>query len=68
MRTVNFLLIKNLCTVDLIGALLILPVPLLATIRGRWDLGEVACSLNAIINVALWFQHIVMFAMLKIDR
>ena len=26
------------------------------------------CAANSIVNVALWFQHIVMFAMLKIDR
>ena len=68
MRTVNFVLIKNLCTVDLIGALVILPVPLVATAKGRWDFGESLCALNSIINVAFWLQHIVMFAMLKIDR
>lgn len=68
MRTVNFLLIKNLCTVDLIGALVILPVPLIATAKGYWDLNETLCSLNSIVNVAFWLQHIVMFALLKVDR
>ena len=68
MRTVNFILIKNLCTVDLMGALLILPVPLVATARGHWDFGDAMCKANSVVNVALWVQHIVMFAMLKIDR
>ena len=67
MRTVNFILIKNLCTVDLIGALVILPVPLVATARGRFDFGDTVCTANAVINVAIWFQHIVMFAMLKVN-
>ena len=66
MQTVNFILIKNLCIVDLIGALVILPVPLVATARGRFDFGDAWCTANSIINVALWFQHIVMFAMLKV--
>ena len=34
-RIVSFVLIKNLCIVDLVGALLILPVPLAATIQGE---------------------------------
>jgi hypothetical protein len=67
MRTVNFILIKNLCTVDLIGALVILPIPLVATAKGRFDFGDTVCTANAIINVAIWFQHIVMFAMLKVN-
>ena len=67
MRTVNFILIKNLCTVDLIGALVIIPVPLVATARGRFDFGDTVCTANAVINVAIWFQHIVMFAMLKVN-
>ena len=33
-RTVNFVLIKHLCIVDLCGALFILPVPLVSTIKG----------------------------------
>ena len=32
---VTFIIIKNLCIVDLCGACLILPAPLLATIKGR---------------------------------
>ena len=34
-RIVSFVLIKNLCIVDLVGALLILTVPLAATIQGE---------------------------------
>ena len=34
-RIVSFLLIKNLCIVDTVGAMLILPVPLAATFRGK---------------------------------
>ena len=33
-RIVSFVLIKNLCIVDTVGAMLILPVPLAATFRG----------------------------------
>ncbi|XP_043197799.1 trace amine-associated receptor 13c-like [Amphibalanus amphitrite] len=68
LKTVHFLLIKNLCIVDLIGALCVLPVPLITTMQGEWTFGEVICSLNSIINVLLWLQHIIMFIMLKIDR
>ncbi len=68
LRSVNFLLIKNLCIVDLVGAAVVLPVPLAATIKGEWDFGDAMCTVNSIVNVALWLQHIVMFAMLKIDR
>ena len=32
---VTFVIIKNLCIVDLCGACLILPAPLVATIRGK---------------------------------
>ena len=34
--TVNFVLIKHLCIVDLFGALFILPVPLVTTIKGNY--------------------------------
>ena len=56
MQTVNFLLIKNLCIVDLVGALVVLPVPLIATAKGQWDFGESMCMINSVVNVALWFQ------------
>ncbi|XP_037086143.1 octopamine receptor-like, partial [Pollicipes pollicipes] len=68
LKTVHFLLIKNLCIVDLIGALCVLPVPLITTMQGEWTFGEIVCSINSIINVLLWLQHIIMFIMLKIDR
>ena len=42
-RIVSFVLIKNLCIVDTVGAMLILPVPLAATFRG--DLSN--CDLDA---------------------
>jgi hypothetical protein len=34
-RNTNFVLIKHLCIVDLCGAILIVPVPLAATIQGK---------------------------------
>ena len=34
-RVISFILIKNLCIVDLCGAILILPVPFIATWRGK---------------------------------
>jgi hypothetical protein len=33
-RIVSFVLIKNLCIVDLFGAVLVLPFPLVATVQG----------------------------------
>lgn len=68
LKTVHFLLIKNLCIVDLIGALCVLPIPLIATLQGEWTFNELVCSINSMINVLLWLQHIIMFIMLKIDR
>ncbi len=68
LRSVNFLIMRNLCVVDLLGALLILPVPLAVTAKGAWDLDEAFCTGNSIVNVAIWFQHIAMFACLKVDR
>jgi len=47
---------------------MVLPVPLLATAKGVWDFGAAMCKANSTVNIALWFQHILMFAMLKIDR
>ena len=51
-RIVSFVLIKNLCIVDTVGAMLILPVPLAATFRG--DLSN--CDLDAaqITNVTFY--------------
>ena len=46
MHSVNFLLIKNLCLVDFVGAILILPFPLTATLKGVWDFGDAFCQAN----------------------
>ena len=67
MRSNHFLLIQHLCLADLIGATLILPAPLVTSLRGRWDGGPKLCHLSSIINVALWLQHVFMFAMLKVN-
>ena len=36
-RIVSFILIQHLCIVDLLGAFCILPLPLLATVKGEHD-------------------------------
>ena len=68
LRSVNFLLIQHLCVSDCVGAALVLPAPLLATARGRWDFGSAVCKANSTLNIALWLQHFIMFALLKVDR
>nr|XP_040565037.1 pinopsin-like [Lepeophtheirus salmonis]XP_040565038.1 pinopsin-like [Lepeophtheirus salmonis] len=68
MKSVNFILIKNLCIVDLVGAICVLPIPLAATIKGVWDFGSTVCAINSVVNVTVWFQHLALFGMLKIDR
>jgi len=42
--------------VDISGALLIVSVPLAATVNGRWDFGRGVCRANAAINIAIWLQ------------
>ncbi|XP_065571262.1 uncharacterized protein LOC136034072 [Artemia franciscana] len=68
LRTVHFLLVQHLCIADLFGALFILPVPLLTTLRETWDAPSELCRFSSAVNVALWLQHILMFVMLKVDR
>lgn len=65
---VTFVIIKNLCIVDLCGACLILPSPLAATIKGQWDFGVGWCKVNSIINIGIWIEHLIMFALLKVDK
>ena len=66
LRSNHFLLIQHLCLADLIGATLILPAPLVTSLRGRWEGGAKLCHLSSVINVALWLQHVFMFVMLKV--
>lgn len=68
LRSTHFILIQHLCLADLIGASLILPAPLVTSLTGKWEGGERLCHLSSVVNVALWLQHVFMFAMLKIDR
>ena len=56
LRSVNFILIRNLCVVDLLGALLILPVPLVVTAMGGWRFSPAFCTANSMVNLAIWFQ------------
>lgn len=67
LRSNHFLLIQHLCVADLIGATLILPAPLVTSLRGRWEGGTKLCHLSSVINVALWLQHVFMFVMLKVN-
>jgi len=66
LRSNHFLLIQHLCVADLIGATLILPAPLVTSLRGRWEGGTKLCHLSSVVNVALWLQHVFMFVMLKV--
>jgi len=66
LRSTHFILIQHLCLADLIGASLILPAPLVTSLTGKWEGGERLCHLSSVVNVALWLQHVFMFAMLKV--
>ena len=66
LRSTHFILIQHLCLADLIGASLILPAPLVTSIRGKWEGGSNLCHLSSVVNVSLWLQHVFMFLMLKV--
>ena len=33
---------------------------------GRWDFSPSFCRLNSIINIGIWMEHLIMFALLKV--
>lgn len=68
LRSTHFILIQHLCMADLIGASLILPAPLVTSIRGKWEGGPNLCHLSSVVNVSLWLQHVFMFLMLKVPH
>ena len=35
---------------------------------GRWDLSADVCQLTSTLNLTVWLQHMLVFAMLKIDK
>ena len=67
-KLVSYQLITYLCVVDLLGALTVLPVPLAVTIQGEWRLTTNMCYVNSFITILIWCQHMIMFAMLKVDK
>ena len=34
---------------------------------GQWDFGHSLCKLNSIINIGIWVEHIILFAILKVS-
>ena len=67
-KMVSYQLINCLCFVDLLGAVTILPVPLAVTIQGQWSLTDNMCFVNSFITLLIWMEHMIMFALLKVDK
>ncbi|CAG0919672.1 unnamed protein product, partial [Notodromas monacha] len=67
-RMANFTLISHLCTVDMLGAVFISPLPFWATWEGFWMHNEFVCMSSCVAVVAMWLQHILVFSLLKIDQ
>ena len=67
-RLVSYQLVTSLCMVDLLGACAVLPVPLAVTILGEWRLTTNMCFVNSFITILIWGQHMIMFALLKVDK
>lgn len=67
-RIVTFVLIQYMCALDMLGAITTLPFPFYVSLFGEWTLGSTICSMNAVMNAGVCFQHFMLFIMLKIDR
>ena len=67
-KIVSYQLINCLCFVDLLGAVTILPVPLAVTIQGQWSLTDNMCFVNSFLTLLIWMEHMIMFALLKVDK
>ena len=67
-KMVSYQLVNCLCFVDLLGAATILPVPLAVTIQGHWSLTDNMCFVNSFITLLIWMEHMIMFALLKVDK
>ena len=67
-RMVNFTLIAHLCTVDILGSVLIAPLPFVTTLQGKWVHNEFICTSSCVAIVAMWLQHLLVFSVLKIDQ
>ena len=35
---------------------------------GHWSLGPNLCYINSFITMVIWMEHMIMFAMLKVDK
>ena len=67
-KMVSYQLVNCLCFVDLLGAVTILPVPLAVTIQGQWSLTDNMCFVNSFLTLLIWMEHMIMFALLKVDK
>ena len=38
------------------------------TCSGYWSLGPHLCYINSFITMVIWMEHMIMFAMLKVDK
>ena len=43
-------------------------LPFIYLFPGQWDFSSNICKLNSIINIGIWMEHIIMFALLKADK
>ena len=35
---------------------------------GHWSLGPNLCYINSLVTMVIWMEHMIMFAMLKVDK
>ncbi|CAL8070016.1 unnamed protein product [Orchesella dallaii] len=68
LRMVHFLLIRHVCITDSVGALFVLPIPLISFIKGYWPWGETACTVISTTTACCWTMHLVAVALYRADR
>ncbi|XP_046580827.1 probable G-protein coupled receptor [Haliotis rubra] len=67
-HTLTNLFVLNLCSVDLLASVLVLPMSIVSFIKGRWPLDTTACTINGFINSLLTFASITNLCTISIER
>lgn len=57
-----------MCITDSIGALFVLPVPMVSFIKGYWDWSDTACTIISTTTACCWTMHLVAVALYRADR
>ncbi|XP_046334744.1 probable G-protein coupled receptor [Haliotis rufescens] len=67
-HTLTNLFVLNLCSVDLLASILVLPVSIATFIKGGWPLDTTACTITGFINSLLTFSSITNLCTISIER